>query len=80
MATLLDYPAPDYNPAAQEAWGNKLLRDDSGKITQVRGAVGRPVERRCAHGDEVDPLRGIARHAAIAATHRPRLRGANVTC
>jgi hypothetical protein len=40
VATLLDYPAPDYSPAIQEAWGNKVLRDDSGKITQVRG-IGR---------------------------------------
>ncbi len=40
MATLLDYPAPDYGPSVQLSWGNKPLRDDSGKIVQVR-SVGR---------------------------------------
>ena len=44
MATLLDYPAPDYGPEATEAWGNKLIADDSGSVVQVRG-LGRTAPR-----------------------------------
>lgn len=36
MAALLDYPAPDYGSQVLSAWGNKPLRDDSGKIVQIR--------------------------------------------
>lgn len=37
MATLLDYPSPDYGCTEHEVWANKPLADDSGKIVQVRG-------------------------------------------
>ena len=45
MATLLDYPAPDYGCTEYEVWGNRTLADDSGKIVQVRGVRTTPLWR-----------------------------------
>ena len=45
MATLLDYPAPDYGCIEDEIWANKQLTDDSGKIVQVRGVRTTPLWR-----------------------------------
>ncbi len=45
MATLLDYPAPDYGGTEHELWGNKPLVADSGKIVQVRGIRTTPLWR-----------------------------------
>jgi lambda repressor-like predicted transcriptional regulator len=37
MATLFDYPLPDEDCEISEVWSNKFLKDDSGKVVQVRG-------------------------------------------
>ncbi len=45
MATLLDYPAPDYGPSRLPAWANKALKDDSGTTVQVRAGRTSPLQR-----------------------------------
>jgi hypothetical protein len=37
MAVFFDAPLPDYGSKAAQAWQNTLIKDDTGKVIQVRG-------------------------------------------